>query len=256
MQISLPGHLARDYKSLSQQARVVTEAWGAENFYCLNCSSPRLERTPHGTEVVDFACPRCNAPYQLKGQSRALAGRIVDAAYKEMMQAIRSRKTPNLFALHYDRGEWAVRNLFLIPWFVFTKSAIEKRAPLSAAARRHGWVGCNIVLDNLPQDARIPLVVDGRPQMAVGARKQYAHLRPLQKVSLDARGWTLDLLNAVRRLRKQEFRLADVYAFADDLAELHPRNKHIEAKIRQQLQRLRSLGLLEFLGGGQYRLKR
>jgi type II restriction enzyme len=38
------------------------------------------------------------------------------------------------------------------------------------------------------------------------------------------------------------------------LAKLHPHNAHVRDKIRQQLQVLRDLGLLEFLGGGSYYL--
>jgi type II restriction enzyme len=50
------------------------------------------------------------------------------------------------------------------------------------------------------------------------------------------------------------FSLADVYAHADTLAKLHPANRHIQPKIRQQLQVLRDWGLVEFVGGGAYRL--
>jgi type II restriction enzyme len=38
------------------------------------------------------------------------------------------------------------------------------------------------------------------------------------------------------------------------LAKLHPANRNIRPKIRQQLQVLRDMGLVEFLGGGEYRL--
>ncbi len=51
-----------------------------------------------------------------------------------------------------------------------------------------------------------------------------------------------------------EFTLADVYAHAGSLAKLHPNNRHVRDKIRQQLQVLRYLGLLAFLGDGNYRL--
>ena len=34
---------------------------------------------------------------------------------------------------------------------------------------------------------------------------------------------------------------------------LHPDNRHVRDKIRQQLQVLRDLGLVEFLGRGRYR---
>ena len=41
--------------------------------------------------------------------------------------------------------------------------------------------------------------------------------------------------NVLRGLGKTEFRLADVYAHAETLARLHPQNKNVEPKIRQQL---------------------
>ena len=62
------------------------------------------------------------------------------------------------------------------------------------------------------------------------------------------------MLQAVQSLGKLEFTLADVYAQADALAKLHPNNAHVRDKIPQQLQVLRDLGLLEFLGSGSYRL--
>lgn len=255
METRLPGHLARAYKSLSQQARAVTEPWGAENFYCLNCASPRLERTAHGTKGIDYVCPRCEDTYQLKGQSRPLSGRMADAAYQVMVGLIYEGRAPHLFALHYDRTAWTARNLLLIPRFVFTESAIEKRAPLSPAARRRGHVLCNIVLANLPEDARIPLIVEGKVLAPRTARELYERVRPLQRLKLEARGWTLDVLTTLRRFGKEEFALAEAYGFAGELERLHPRNRHIREKIRQQLQVLRDLGFVEFLGRGRYRMQ-
>ena len=56
-----------------------------------------------------------------------------------------------------------------------------------------------------------------------------------------------------RALNKNEFALQDVYAFAAHLEKLHPDNRHVPDKIRQQLQVLRDLGFVEFLGRGRYR---
>jgi hypothetical protein len=53
---------------------------------------------------------------------------------------------------------WEVRDLLLIPSFMFSESAVIKRPPLTATARRAGWVGCNIALNRVPADARIFLV--------------------------------------------------------------------------------------------------
>ena len=92
------------------------------------------------------------------------------------------------------------------------------------------------------------------PQTPQQVRASYNRLRPLEKLQVEKRGWTLDVLQVVQSLGKLEFTLADVYAHADALAKLHPNNAHVRPKIRQQLQVLRDLGLLEFLGSGSYRL--
>jgi len=98
-------------------------------------------------------------------------------------------------------------------------------------------------------------VNEGTPQTSQQVRASYNRLRPLEKLQVEKRGWTLDVLQVVQSLGKLEFTLADVYAHADTLARLHPKNAHVRDKIRQQLQVLRDLGLLEFLGSGSYRLR-
>jgi type II restriction enzyme len=156
--------------------------------------------------------------------------------------------------MHYDRKEWSVSNVILIPNFAFSMSAIEKRKALGPEARRAGWVGCNIVLGRIPADAKIPIVSEGCAISSSEVRKQYARMRPLETLTNENRGWTLDTLNAVRGLGMSDFALSDVYALESSLRQLHPRNRHIRDKIRQQLQVLRDLGLLLFLGHGHYRL--
>jgi type II restriction enzyme len=254
VQIALPGGGLDAYKSKSQRARIATESWAESNLFCPNCSSPELISAEVGTPVIDFTCPKCAATYQLKSQSSAFSGRIVDAAYSSMVRAIMEDRTPNLYALHYRLAGWQVANVILIPRFAFPLSAIEKRKPLAATARRAGWVGCNILLQAIPEDARIKIVSDGKPVAPAVVRAQYARVRPLAKIKAEQRGWTLDVLNVVRSLKKPEFDLADVYKADAKLAKLHPANRHVRDKIRQQLQVLRDLGILTFLGGGEYRL--
>ena len=172
-----------------------------------------------------------------------------------MVRAIMENRTPNLYALHYHLSEWAVANVILIPHFAFPLSAIEKRKPLAETARRAGWVGCNILLHSIPPDARIKIISDGKPVAPAAVRAQYARIRPLAKLDPKQRGWTLDVLNIVRSLGKPEFDLAEVYESEEKLAQLHPANRHVRDKIRQQLQVLRDLGILTFLGHGEYQLR-
>ena len=171
-----------------------------------------------------------------------------------MRRAIISDETPNLFLLHYQLPKLTVENVLLIPHFAFTLSLLEKRKPLSPKARRAGWVGCNFLPDQIPADARIPVVQDGQPVSSSRVRKAYEKLRPLEKLNVQKRGWTLDVLQIVKGLNKKEFTLKEVYDQEEALVKLHPNNAHVRDKIRQQLQVLRDLGLLTFLGSGEYRL--
>ena len=60
-------------------------------------------------------------------------------------------------------------------------------------------------------------------------------------------GWRLDIFKAVSSISENVFKLENVYRWKNELQKLHPDNRNIEAKIRQQLQELRDLGLMEFL---------
>lgn len=255
MNLSMVGELATNYRSNSQRARVVTEAWGEHNLYCPNCSSPTLSRLCNNTKACDYACPQCEFEYQLKGQKTRIGDRVNDGAYGAMMDAIRNDATPNFYFMQYDLADWRVRNLLLIPSFAFPMSAIIQRKPLALTARRAGWIGCNIALNRIPIDARIDVVREGAATPSSEVRAKYRHVKPLQEVKAKERGWTLDVLNAVRRLGKTQFTTAETYAFARELEELHPDNRHVKDKIRQQLQVLRDRGLLRQVERGTWIFK-
>lgn len=77
----------------------------------------------------------------------------------------------------------------------------------------------------------------------------------LQQVSSALPGWTQMTMQAVFALKAAEFKIEQVYRAGLPLARLqYPQNNSPREKLRQQLQRLRDLGILEFLGGGRYRL--
>jgi type II restriction enzyme len=255
VQVRLPTSGLERYTSNSQRARVATEKWGASNLFCASCKSPRVESLPHGTPVIDFVCPRCGAPYQLKSQSRRFTQKITDAEYGQMCRAIREDRTPNLLAMHYDRDHWRVSTLILIPRFAFSEAAIEKRNPAHVRGRRNPWIGCNILLARIPAEAKLRIITNGNPEDPALIRKKYKQVRSLAAIEPSERGWTLDTLAAVRSLGKQSFTLPEVYSLEQHLAQLHPANRHVRDKIRQQLQLLRDAGLLDFLGRGQYRLR-
>jgi len=289
----MTGELATAYKSGSQKAGNVTEAWGADNFYCPNCSSPKLDWLKPGTKANDYQCPSCKFWFQLKSQKTRITRTITDGAYQAMMDALREDRSPNFYFLHYDLATWTVRNLLLIPHFAFPPSAIIKRKPLSPTARRAGWVGCNFDLTRIPAEARIAIITSqpdaspapglpnprasvlecgGPPPLfPVGhgvaknmrtliippeeVREKFRHIKPLAEIPIEKRGWMLDVLNVVRKLGKQEFTNQDVYALELYFKELYPHNNFIRDKIRQQLQDLARAGFLIHAGRNDWRLK-
>jgi type II restriction enzyme len=253
MNLLMTGELAAAYKSGSQQTRVVTEAWGENNLYCPNCSSPKLNRLSHNTKASDFICPNCKFWYQLKGQKTRIGNSVTDGAYEAMMDAIQNDRTPNFYFMHYDLANWSIRNLLLVPSFAFPPSAIIKRNPLALTARRAGWIGCNIALNRIPIEARISLVTERQVASEKEVREKFQRVKPLKEISVAKRGWTLEVLNIVHKLNKAEFTNDDVYAYDQELEQLHPGNKNVRPKIRQQLQNLRDAGLLIHIKDGHWR---
>ncbi|REJ70128.1 MAG: hypothetical protein DWQ31_02625 [Planctomycetota bacterium] len=62
------------------------------------------------------------------------------------------------------------------------------------------------------------------------------------------------LLVLVNHSGTPTFTLDQVYEYEASLQEKFPRNRHVRAKVRQTLQRLRDVGLVAFLGDGKYEL--
>jgi type II restriction enzyme len=245
MNTSLDWELALGYKSPAQIAKVLTEGWVESHVYCPSCASP-LEKLKANTPVGDFACPKCQEEYELKSKKDIFGSKIVDGAWYEM---------DNFFLLNYQLRDKSVQNFFVVPKHFLIPGLIEKRKPLATTARRAGWVGCNILLTGIPQAGRIYYIIDGHSE------KQEEVLRNWKKTLFlrdqtepEQRGWTLSVMSCVDKLSKKHFSLDEVYAFENILTQKFPNNKHIKAKIRQQLQILRDNGYLEFVGKGRYRI--
>ena len=253
MNLQCRPELATNYKSGAQIARVLTEEWAARELYCPACDSNRLSRSRANTPAIDFECPGCTQLFQLKSLKNWNPTKVVDAGYDAMIRAIRADRVPNLLVLQYS-SVWIVRNLMLIPKVFFSESAIEKRKPLAVGARRAGWIGCNILLSQIAPDGKIAMICDGSPVSEQKVRNEFSRIRKLAEVPPSVRGWTLDVLRAIRRLGKSHFSLGDVYDFESELQIAHPLNRNVRPKIRQQLQVLRDLGLIEFATRGTYNI--
>jgi type II restriction enzyme len=253
MQLACDVSIASHYKSSPQRARVISESWFSQNIYCLACESDWVTRTAPNTKATDFLCQTCGHRYELKTFTRRPPRSLVDGAYAALIARINASTAPTLCLLGRSES-WQIQSLVAIHSGFLTPWVIERRPPLSQSARRAGWVGCNIRLDRIPPDGEIAIISDGICLPKSDVRSRFRRFLPLVNLPADQRGWTTLTLSIIRTLGKTRFELSDLYAREHQFAETYPGNRHVRAKIRQQLQVLRDLGVLAFEGGGRYLL--
>lgn len=240
------------HKSLSQKIRILTEHWMGSNMYCPVCDNDRIYHYPNNTPVADFYCNICNNEFELKSKKGPFRGKVVDGAYNTMITRIQSENNPNFFFLEYNR-KLLIENLILIPKQLFHPDIIQKRNPLSATARRAGWIGCNIILTQIPSIGKISIISEGVAIDKAIVRQNWHQSDFLIGKNLTTKGWILDVLRCIERIPSVNFTLNAVYKFENELKAKYPNNNFVKDKIRQQLQNLRDLNLIEFTSRGNYR---
>lgn len=242
------------YKSNTQQIRVLTETWLANNMFCPICGNEHICNFENNRPVADFYCSNCNEQYELKSKcskSGNLGTKITDGAYTTMIERITSDTNPNFFFLTYDN--YCVNNLVLVPNHFFTPKIIEQRKPLSENAKRAGWIGCNIRIENIPDSGKIYIIKKGEIVDRGTIRSDYERTKSLVTKNIETRCWIMDVLCCVDKISNNSFSLNDIYAFEEELKLKHPANNFVKDKIRQQLQYLRDKGFIEFTTRGNYK---
>ncbi|NLW70715.1 MAG: restriction endonuclease [Eubacteriaceae bacterium] len=245
--------LAEGYNSASQSTRRLTENWVGKNMFCPRCGNEVINHMKNNSPVGDFICPRCDNQYELKSKGGKYGKKVIDGAYETMIKRITGSENPDFFFISYSSKEYKVNDMFLVPKHFFTPNIVEKRNPLSPKAKRAGWVGCNILLDQIPREGIIDIISNGIVNDSITVLAKTNRAQSLETSDLSARGWLMDILLCVNKINTDEFSLSDMYAFEPFLFARHPHNNNIKPKIRQQLQMLREKGFIEFLGNGKYR---
>jgi len=152
------------YVSGSQSARAWTERWVSDWVYCPNCGSPKINPFPNNSPVADFLCTSCNEEYELKSQKNSFGKKVLDGSYQAKCERLAADNNPNLFLLNYDLKLLRVTNLLVVPKHFFVRDIIEERKPLAPTARRAGWIGSHILLNQIPESGKIFIVRSGQPQ--------------------------------------------------------------------------------------------
>lgn len=250
MNLNLPIQLADRYKSKSQIARIVTEAWVKNNLLCPSCSSA-LMVCPPNTKTKDFDCIQCGESFQLKSYAIKPGTKILGGEYATELASINSGRHPSIILLHYDNNRMIVLDIQIIHRLFITTSCVIPRKPLSSTARRKNWQGFMLDLSQIPSNAQISIVNDSLPRQQSEISQLWKKMQTVNQIRPEFRGWLADIMLVVEKMNS-EFSLEEMYKFEDLLKAKHPANQNIQPKIRQQLQILRNLNFLVFLGRGFY----
>lgn len=243
--------LAEQYNSQRQVGRILTEHWLAQHGFCPNCGTQPLNRAKHNQPVLDFYCLNCGEQFELKSkQSRSIGNKVPDGAYHTMLDRIQADNNPNFFFMSYRKADYSVRQLMLVPKHFITTDMITPRR--KTLPTRPNYLMCDINLSPLPQSGKILLIDNGRITPFEEVCRQWQQHLFLRKQARETKGWLLAVLLCIDKLPKL-FTLQQMYAFESKLSLQFPNNRHISAKIRQQLQILRDQKIIEFVGHGVYR---
>lgn len=241
------------YKSNTQRIRVLSEYWVRMNMYCPSCGSSRLDEFANNQPVADFYCAYCQEEYELKSKNGHIGKKIVDGAFYSMIDRINSSNNPNFFFLLYNNSTLCIKDFILIPKHFFIPSIIEKRNPLREDARRSGWIGCNINYSSIPDLGKIFIVKNSIIVKRDEVVQKWGKSIFLRKTIANTKGWLIDVLHCIDRIKKIDFTINDIYSFEKELRIKYPNNSFIKEKMRQQLQLLRDEGIIDFMGKGNYR---
>ncbi|MFH1522868.1 MAG: DpnI domain-containing protein [Patescibacteria group bacterium] len=252
MRTAFNTEIAQSYKSNSQKIRILSENWVDNEIFCPNCGC-NVDSYENGKPVADFFCPNCSEDYELKSKKDSMGKKIVDGAYRTMIERLQSANNPNFFFLNYNASNYEVLNFAVIPKHFFVPEIIIKRN--QGIKGRPDYIMCSIDLAGIPKSGKIFYIknkkIESKEKVLEKWRKTL-FLRESNKMEL--KGWILDIMNCIDKLNKKDFFLDEIYNFENELSKKHPDNKHIKDKVRQQLQFLRDKGYLEFKGKGKYRV--
>ncbi|MEI9890595.1 MAG: DpnI domain-containing protein [Caulobacteraceae bacterium] len=107
--------------------------------------------------------------------------------------------------MRYDRQRLEVSDLVLVPKHFFVREIIEERKPLAPTARRAGWIGCNILIGDIPETGKIHVVRDRQLAPKKLVLEQWSSTLFLRRQTASGRGWLIEVMKCVDLIGNQTF---------------------------------------------------
>lgn len=125
--------------------------------------------------------------------------------------------------------------------YVNENTGIIKKSDLSKAKE---------IISKIPKQEKTKL-----PNFEIESHEENSDILEIenQLILSSLKGWKLEVFKCANSIPTQIFTLNEINQSESYLKTIYPTNNTITDKIRQQLQYLRDLGLIEFLGNGKYK---
>jgi hypothetical protein len=120
-----------------------------------------------------------------------------------MRERIVASNNPNFLFMNYSLKTMGVVDLFVVPKHFFVPEILEKRKPLADTARRAGWIGCNILLSQIPDSGKIFFVRNSQPVKKGHVLPQWKRTLFLRDETPTAKGWLLEVMKCVEMIGKR-----------------------------------------------------
>lgn len=102
------------------------------------------------------------------------------------------------------------------------------------------------IIENAQKNLEIDLKI-------IEKEKNYLDYISTHSIKNSLKGWKKEIFIILNHDQNQFFDLEEVYFYENYLKQIYPENKFIKDKIRQTLQYLRNIGLIEFVADGKYK---
>ena len=102
MDLKLDTRLADGYHNPAQRMRILSEDWVDKQVFCPHCGEVKIEKYGNNRPVADFYCANCREEFELKSKRGEVGGKVVDGAYKTMLERLASSSNPNFFFMRYN----------------------------------------------------------------------------------------------------------------------------------------------------------
>jgi type II restriction enzyme len=144
----------------NSESRIVGEAceeYVKNNVKCIRCNFNNFSKCKTNEKSKDLICANCNQKYQIKAKCASQSQinnikcynkiKMIGGEYSITLSNI--NENIDYIIVLYEKQSYKINNILYANNEFINNECIIPRKPLSISARRAGWQGCYILLNNI-----------------------------------------------------------------------------------------------------------